>query len=509
MNLPADFPDRLSPMLVKELRQGMRTNLFTAAFILLQVFMVLSLMIGAAFSGGGEDTSGGFFWMFITITLLGVMPIRGFSALHKENQINTMDLIQLTRLSAWRITWGKWLALASQTMLLVTAVLPYIVLRYYLGGINFVAELFALLMITLTSMVLTAVTVGFSAFPSVLLRGAVAAGLLFVLFGVGVNGFVFSAMGGGSSIFDDIFSSSTGAEFWWGLFATLVTMAYICYFFLDLGASRIAPESANHATRKRLIGFGYVLLALGLPLVIQNLPSEGLIILAVMVLLAVWIDAITEKAALVPSIFRPFRRKSLYRIWVSFLTPGWHTGVRFMVLTGAVALLLIGINPDVFGPGSGNEFFDFEFLTFCFSLAGILLFPLTIILLFFHAVTFSRYFFGLYVMIQVCTWLFTAMISAVSETSRNIGEILYYLIPIPSVVFVANASFGAVSEGYMLIASITGVVLCLIVCAVRMRLLFKKMHLILRDLKAEDASNSKAPTDISDITGPPTPTTAP
>ena len=113
MNLPADFSDRLSPMLVKELRQGLRTNLFTAAFILLQVFMVLSLMIGAAFSGGGEDTSGGFFWMFITVTLLGVMPVRGFSALHKENQINTMDLIQLTRLSAWRITWGKWLALAS------------------------------------------------------------------------------------------------------------------------------------------------------------------------------------------------------------------------------------------------------------------------------------------------------------------------------------------------------------------------------------------------------------
>jgi hypothetical protein len=122
-------------------------------------------------------------------------------------------------------------------------------------------------------------------------------------------------------------------------------------------------------------------------------------------------------------------------------------------------------------------------------------------------VTFSRYFFGLYVMVQVCTWLFTAMIGAVSETSRNMGEILYYLIPIPSVVFVASESVGAISEGYMLIAAIAGVVLCLIVCTVRSRLLFKKMHMILRDLKAEDPEAALRPP--TDITIPPTPTTTP
>lgn len=505
MNLPADFSDRLSPMLVKELRQGMRTNLFTAAFILLQVFMVLTLMMAAAFAGGGQDEGGWFFWMLITVALLGIMPIRGFNALHRENQLNTMDLIQMTRLSAWRITWGKWLALSSQTMLLVIALLPYIVLRYYLGGINFVGELFLLVMITLTSLTLTAVTVGFSAFPSILLRGAVAVGLLFVIFSALVIVEELSSMGV-TSLFDEIFSASTSSEFWWAWFATVVTMAYITYFFLDLGASRIAPESANHATRKRLIGFGYVLLALGLPLVAPSIPSDFLVAMAILVLIAVWIDAITEKAAMVPSIYRPFRRKSLYRMWISFLTPGWHTGVRFMVLTGLVALLLIGINPDV---GSRSHFTDTRHLTFAFSLAGVLLFPLMIILLFFHAVTFSRYFFGLYVMVQCCTWLFTAMISAVSETSRNMGEILYYLVPIPSVVFVANQSVGVISEGYMLIAAIAGLVLCLIVCAVRSRLLFKKMHLILGDLKTEEVNSTTVSDASSDISSPPPPTTTP
>ena len=49
-----DFPARFSPMLVKELRQGMRTNLFSVAFILLQTVMVLSLLAGLAGPGSAH-----------------------------------------------------------------------------------------------------------------------------------------------------------------------------------------------------------------------------------------------------------------------------------------------------------------------------------------------------------------------------------------------------------------------------------------------------------------------
>ncbi|GAH00794.1 unnamed protein product, partial [marine sediment metagenome] len=103
-----DFPNWLSPMLVKELRQGLRTNMFSVAFILLQAFMVLCILIGAA-SPGSNDSSGAF-WTFVVISLLIVQPLRGFNALSSEYQLNTMDLIQLTRLDTWRITLGKWIA---------------------------------------------------------------------------------------------------------------------------------------------------------------------------------------------------------------------------------------------------------------------------------------------------------------------------------------------------------------------------------------------------------------
>mgnify|MGYP005680938703 CR=1 FL=1 len=63
-----DFSPRLSPMLVKELRQGMRTNMFAIAFILLHTFMMLCLL--TAMIDPGSSDSEVFFWFVIIVVLL-------------------------------------------------------------------------------------------------------------------------------------------------------------------------------------------------------------------------------------------------------------------------------------------------------------------------------------------------------------------------------------------------------------------------------------------------------
>ena len=68
-----DFPSGFSPVLVKELRQGMRTHLFAGAFILLQIVMIFSLFLGV--SRHGPDASSGFFWFFIVALLLILIAI--------------------------------------------------------------------------------------------------------------------------------------------------------------------------------------------------------------------------------------------------------------------------------------------------------------------------------------------------------------------------------------------------------------------------------------------------
>ena len=44
----SDFPDKLNPMLVKELRQGLRGLGFVALFIAIQAFLCLILLITSA-----------------------------------------------------------------------------------------------------------------------------------------------------------------------------------------------------------------------------------------------------------------------------------------------------------------------------------------------------------------------------------------------------------------------------------------------------------------------------
>jgi hypothetical protein len=44
ITFPDDFSDRLSPMLVKELRQGLRTKAFIGVFLALQIILGVILL---------------------------------------------------------------------------------------------------------------------------------------------------------------------------------------------------------------------------------------------------------------------------------------------------------------------------------------------------------------------------------------------------------------------------------------------------------------------------------
>ena len=81
----------------------------------------------------------------------------------EETRANTFDLVQLTRLTAFRITLGKWLALVAQTALLVAALLPYAVLRHYFGGVDVITDLVIIAHLMMASFVLTAGAVALSA----------------------------------------------------------------------------------------------------------------------------------------------------------------------------------------------------------------------------------------------------------------------------------------------------------------------------------------------------------
>ncbi len=462
----SDFKDWISPIIVKELRQGMRTRLFTAAFIVLQGFMVLFVMIGFAEGSGSNAGTSGFFWFLISITLLLVMPLRGFAALSSEIRLNTMDLIALTRMSSWRITAGKWAALVSQTALLTVAVLPYVVLRYFFGGVNPISELFFLGLILTVSCVLSAAMVGLSAFPNFLVRALIAVGASIAAISFS------SAMVGMSNenfAFDD-------PEFRWGMAAFLSISAFLTYYFLAMGATRIATEADNYSTLKRLISFLVTAIVLGLPLISSSIDSEPCYVIAGILIAFFALDALTEAPSGVRSLHLPFNRKGMLGFALQFLlTPGWFSGVFYV--------LCLGLMHTVAAVAYGTTDFSWsadQAITIGVAITGTLLFPLLIIHLFF---TEPKNLFATYFFVQVAVAAVGFCLLAVQDV---IPAFMWAGSPIPFVNFLMSVDDSNNNyDSMLLVLALLTLIVTILVCLWRAAPLIQQIKSFRQDFLAK------------------------
>lgn len=332
-----EFSDRLSPMLVKELRQGLRARTFVILFLAIQALLgvVLLSAVGAAAPERAGQTVSSVIFFFFSMAVLIVQPLRGVGALHQEIKGNTIDLMVLTRLGAWRIVLGKWIAIVSQSALLLAAIAPYLILRYFFGRMNLFAELLLLALVFLGSAAFTAITVGLSAVSSIFIRGLVPLVAAVYLAG-GVSAVCF---GGG---FNEVveFCSLQEPKSGWALLATLTACAYFGWSALALGASMIAPVAENHSSTRRLITL-LAVVAVGAIGHVADFPREIVVALFAMVAVPTIAIALTETLYLLPPICRPFvRRGPAGRLAGRFLYPGWPSGVLFTGLLVALACLL-------------------------------------------------------------------------------------------------------------------------------------------------------------------------
>ena len=419
----SDFGDWLSPMLVKELRQGMRSKVFMAAFYLTQLLMILCVIFNltaASNSGVPGEMLGflsGLFWFMISVPLLFVMPIRGFGALHGEMKTGTLELVFLTRLSAWRIAAGKWTAIMVQTLLLVCAVLPYVLLRYFLGGVDIIEDLQNLLFLLLASAALTGITIAMSPYESKLLRALFIFGLIFgfqFLVGLIFSYVAGSARGGGSG------SSLASWPVYVGITIFLPAFLMLC---LEIAASRIAPPSENHALRKRLLGLFFLFSA---PVfVLIGIDAKVAYVAALFFLTVVVIDALAEPMVMAKSIYHFFfRLGAAGRALSLFFTPGWVSAAWYVALVAALAGSLLAIQGRF---NDGNQTLGY------LSLLGALIFPAALIRLFKPT---TKHFLGFYIALQFflsAVTLLVAMMSGISEQPLSI-----WLCPVPNSVFLLN-----------------------------------------------------------------------
>jgi hypothetical protein len=211
--------DRISPIVVKEVRQMMRGREFNYSFFVSLIAGVIVAFVAAIQNPGRVDSGIGIFVALMAcLVLVGVVvsPLGAFNALRNERAERTLDLVTITTLSPRRIVIGKLAAQAVKLTVLFAALAPFVAMSFLLGGIDFVTIAESLASLFMWSLWACAATLFLSCLSksravSSFIFGGLILFFLFFLF-TGSSGFLVMLFRPGATGFPGSFSS--GPDLW-------------------------------------------------------------------------------------------------------------------------------------------------------------------------------------------------------------------------------------------------------------------------------------------------------
>lgn len=239
-----NLPDRFGPMTVKELRQGLRRNMFVIPFLAIQALAAAAMAVEFGRDAGGRFSTfpgvlnvillfvNGPFWMVVSAVCVLVMPLGGLALMGQEMEEGNHELLLLTRLNRWSVVRGKFLMLWGLCLLTFLSLLPYVVVRYFIGGIELPRELACSLTVLCLSAMVSAGMLGASAFAG--LGARIGMVLLFLFSMVGACSLPLAASAGVTRGCGVIYHINAAA-------------AAFCYIMLGLSLARSRLRPAVHA----------------------------------------------------------------------------------------------------------------------------------------------------------------------------------------------------------------------------------------------------------------------
>jgi ABC-type transport system involved in multi-copper enzyme maturation permease subunit len=267
-------------MLVKELRQGMRAPLFIQPFVGVHLAAILSVA-GEYNSGGVRDIVSPF-WIVAFAVVAFIMPLRGFSALREECDGENSSLLIVSGLSRWQIVRGKWLVQIVLCGLTFVSLMPYMLVRYFLGGFEIIPNALMAVVVMTASAGVSGCVIGASGYRQVSMR--------FITAGIGI----FWVVVGTIAAFTLVQSVDTmyfASEWWkflmWYVSALGVQMLY-AVTGLQLGRAHLKlylrpwEVSPTRAVVSLLVFLPFILLAGAIGLMLWGFPVVlGFVIFAV------------------------------------------------------------------------------------------------------------------------------------------------------------------------------------------------------------------------------------
>lgn len=229
-------------MQVKELRQSLRRASFVYPFICIHLFAIAAVFYEFKFSissGGGmpgvfiwdPDNIGPFWW--VTMSICGIlMPLAGLFLMPQEIEEGNHEMLLLTTINRWQIVFGKFLTLWLLTLLTLTSLLPYIIIRYFIGGIEWLNEMANTGTVISVAAMMSAICIAASGFPSLALKILIFCVMLFS-----------ASAGGGASMIGGGMCMSIAETSAWAIPATLfyhlcALIVVVCYVILGLLVAR-------------------------------------------------------------------------------------------------------------------------------------------------------------------------------------------------------------------------------------------------------------------------------
>lgn len=354
--------ERVNPIVVKEVRQSLKSRQFSISFGLTLIAAIGWTLVAVSMSvprmyylPGGMVLLAGYFCI-LTLPLMVIIPFSTFRSLTAETDDSTFELLSISALSASQIVYGKMASGCVQMVLYLSALAPCIVLTYLLRGVSLFAILLALGLTVAFSLGETALALLFAAIGRTRM---VQSGIsVLVLAGLMMGVFAWLTLLLSEALVEFAFLPSEVSVV---LFALLTVFALAISLVLNAAAAAIDFPSENHSTplRVRIVALLALITFWSLLGVIATREAEGAVILLIGVFIALMFlgGLITgEYGVISPRAQRTLPKTFFGRVFLTWLYPGAGLGYIFVVsLFGGLVISLAGV--ELFYTNSLNNWF--------------------------------------------------------------------------------------------------------------------------------------------------------
>ena len=337
--------DRFNPIVVKEVRQALKSRQFVGTFLLLLLAAWAGSIFGVSYLGESIDYGSsavtfyaGFLFALCAASLV-IVPFSTFRSIIEERTETTLELLQITALSPVQIVRGKILSAMVQVLVYYCAIAPFIAFTALLPGFDVVHVTFSLVMLLITALCFSMVALAIGAHARNTTFQSLSA--LFV---------IAMAFGGMMTFFSLMTAAGEGIRFdepdtWWALALVVflgLSTGYVCE---QAAVAQLTFDSDNRSTGIRLAaGAQWLLCWIGLLtflIVRQRPPMNPDASTTILTLTATYITVagllfVSAPDSLSRRVSRGLPRSRALRVlWAPFL-PGGARGLLYAVMSLAV-----------------------------------------------------------------------------------------------------------------------------------------------------------------------------